>query len=90
MAWAIELSPGARRDLKQLDRQHAHRILKFLSERVTCLDDPRSIGRPMQGQQLGGLWRYRVGEYRVICSIEIERFVVLVVEVGRRREIYRV
>jgi len=89
MAWAIELSPGARRDLKQLDAQHARRILDFLRERLTHLEDPRSIGRPLHGQQFGGLWRYRVGNYRVICSIEDERFVVLVIEIGHRREIYR-
>lgn len=89
MAWRIELSPGADRDLDKLDPQHARRILRFLSERLARLENPRTIGKLLEGQELGGLWRYRVGDYRVICSIEDDRLVVLVVEIGHRREIYR-
>ena len=88
MAWAIELSPGARRDLKELDPQHARRLLKFLFERLTRLENPRSIGEPLQGQ-LRECWKYRVGDYRVLCAIRDELLTVLVVKVGHRREIYR-
>ena len=83
------MSPGARGDLKQLDPQHASRILKFLFERLHRLENPRSIGAPLEGQQFRDLWRYRVGDYRVICSIRDERLLVLVVKIGHRREVYR-
>jgi len=53
MAWKIEVSPFAERDLAKLDTQHSKRILKFLNERVAKLDDPRSIGKAMQGPSLG-------------------------------------
>ena len=78
---------GARRNLKQLDPQHARRIRKFL-ERIARLEDPRSIGEPLQGQ-LHEYWRYRVGNYRLLCSIQDERLVVLVIKIGHRREVYR-
>ena len=65
----------------------SRRILKFLYERVEKLDDPRTIGGRLQGT-LSGLWRYRVGDYRLICSLEDDRLVVLVLRIGHRREVY--
>jgi mRNA interferase RelE/StbE len=89
MAWSVELSEGADRQLSRLDPQHRTRILKFLHERVARLGDPRSIGEALHGSPLGEFWRYRVGDYRLICKIEDDRLVVLVLRVGHRKEIYR-
>jgi mRNA interferase RelE/StbE len=89
MAWKVELSPGVDRDLDKLDPQDARRILKFLYERVAHLDNPRSIGAALQGQRLGEFWRYRVGDYRLVCKIQDDHLVVLVIKVGHRREVYR-
>jgi mRNA interferase RelE/StbE len=89
MAWKIKVSPAADRELSKLDSQHAKRILKFLHARLAKLDDPRSIGKALQGSRLGEFWRYRVGEYRLICKIEDDRLVVLVLRIGHRKEIYR-
>lgn len=89
MAWNVELSESAARELGKLDAQHRSRVLKFLRERVAMLDDPRSIGKALHGSQLGEFWKYRVGDYRLICRIEDDRLVVLVLRVGHRREIYR-
>jgi mRNA interferase RelE/StbE len=89
MAWKIEVSPFADRDLAKLDAQHSKRILKFLYERVAKLDDPRRIGKAMQGPILGDFWEYRVGDYRLICKIDDDRIIVLLLRVGHRREIYR-
>lgn len=89
MAWKVELSAEADRELKKLDAQHARRILKFLHERVANLDDPRAIGEALQSSALGEFWRYRVGPYRLICTIQDDRLVVLVLRVGHRKEIYR-
>jgi mRNA interferase RelE/StbE len=89
MAWKIEISPVADRELSNLDTQHARRILKFLHERLANLDDPRSIGKALRGSRLGEFWKYRVGDYRLICKIEDDRVVVLVLRVGHRKEIYR-
>ena len=89
MAWRIEFSPVADRELSKLDPQHVRRVLKFLHERLTKLDDPRSIGKALQGSLLGEFWRYRVGQFRVICKLEDDRLVVLILSVGHRKEIYR-
>jgi mRNA interferase RelE/StbE len=89
MAWKIELSELADRELTKLDPQHSQPILRFLLERVSKLDDPRSIGKALQGSRFGELWRYRVGDFRVTCKMEDDRLVVLVIRIGHRKEIYR-
>jgi mRNA interferase RelE/StbE len=89
MAYAVEVLPSALRDIDQLNAQPRRRILKFLYERVAKLDDPRSIGQALKGSELGEFWKYRVGDYRLICKIEDDRVVVLVLRIGHRRDIYR-
>ena len=89
MAWRVEFDDGAKRDLEKLDKPMALRITRFLRERVGQLDDPRSIGDALKGSRLGDFWRYRVGDYRIICDLENQRLLVLVLRVGHRREIYR-
>jgi mRNA interferase RelE/StbE len=89
MAWKVELSAEADRQLSKLDAPQAKRILKFLYERVARLDDPRSVGQALHGSRLGEFWKYRVGDYRLICKLEDNRLVVLVLRLGHRREIYR-
>ncbi|HSY99938.1 MAG TPA: type II toxin-antitoxin system RelE/ParE family toxin [Terriglobales bacterium] len=66
----------------------SRRILNFLRERVEKLDDPRQIGQRLQGT-LSEFWKYRVGDYRLICSLEDDRLVVLVLRIGHRREVYK-
>lgn len=89
MAWKIELDRAAERDLDQLDPQIARRILAFLHDRVGQLDDPRHIGEALRGSALGDFWKYRVGDYRVIASIEDDVLRVLVVKIGHRNAVYR-
>ncbi|HTV16100.1 MAG TPA: type II toxin-antitoxin system RelE/ParE family toxin [Acidobacteriaceae bacterium] len=89
MAWQIELSSSAERDLDSLDLEIGRRVLKFLYERVANLENPRSLGQALTGSDLGSLWRYRVGDYRILCDIQDQRVLILVVEVGHRREVYR-
>ena len=88
MAWTIDYTDTAKGQLRKLDKQSARRIVDYMDERITGLDNPRSMGKALAGP-LGGLWRYRVGDYRVICDIQDEVLRVLVVQVGNRGEIYR-
>jgi mRNA interferase RelE/StbE len=88
MAWRIEFSADANRQIEKLDRQVARRIEKFLRDRVALLDNPRSIGKPLHGPRYGELWRYRVGDYRLICRIQDDRVIIVVVAIGDRKEIY--
>lgn len=89
MAWLIKIQDAAEKDIAKLDRVVAKRIIRFLRERVMSLDDPRSIGEALKGSRLGEYWKYRVGDYRIICRIEDSQITVYIVRVGNRREIYR-
>ncbi|OGW59461.1 MAG: addiction module toxin RelE [Nitrospirae bacterium RBG_16_64_22] len=89
MAWRIEFAPQTEKDFRRIDHSDRQRILHFLRERVSPLDDPRSLGEPLHGPDLGRFWKYRVGRYRVICDIQEEHIVILVVRVGHRKDIYR-
>ncbi len=88
MAWAIDYADTAKAQLHKLDQQTARRILDYMDERIAGLENPRNTGKALTGP-FGGLWRYRVGDYRVICEIQDNALRVLVVQVGNRRDVYR-
>lgn len=85
MAWRVEYSAAALKTLQRLDPPIQRRILSFLETRVT--DDPRRVGKAMQGDQRA--WRYRVGDYRLICDIQDASRTVFIVRIGDRKEVYR-
>ena len=89
MAWQIEFDPAAAKDLRKLDRPVQQRLLGFLRLRVAPLEDPRTIGEALAGERLGAFWKYRVGDWRLICDIQDERIVVRVLRLGHSREVYR-
>ena len=89
MGYRIEFDPRAEKELEKLDREVARRILRFLRERVATLEDPRSLGEPLRGPELGRFWKYRVGDYRLICHIQDREATVLVLRVGHRRDVSR-
>lgn len=87
MSWRLELSPTAAKWLRKADPQTA-RQLRGTLRALADLDDPRTKGRGLTGS-LSGLWRYRIGDYRVVCDIRDHELVILVVELDRRDKIYR-
>lgn len=89
MAWRVEFANTALRELDKLDRQIARRILAFLHDRVVVNGDPRGVGQALKGSELGELWKYRIGDYRVIVEIDDRVLRVLVVRVGNRKDVYR-
>ncbi len=88
MAWPIEYTDTAKDQLRKLDRQTAHRIMDYMDERIAASNSPRDMGQALAGP-LGRLWRYRVGDYRIICDIQDDALCVLVVRVGGRDKVYR-
>lgn len=88
MGWTIEITARARKNINNLDKQAAIRVLSFLSDRLAATDNPRQLGKQLTGP-LKHYWSYRVGDYRLLCEIKDEKLIVLVLEVGNRREIYR-
>jgi len=88
VAWAIRFTPRADQDFSKLGSGDRARVLRFLDDRIRPLDDPRSQGKALQGEY-AGMWRYRVGDIRIIVRLEYDVLVILVVEVGNRREVSR-
>jgi mRNA interferase RelE/StbE len=85
----VEIDDRAAREIRKLDGVEAQRrILGFLRQRIATREDPRRLGHALTGARTG-LWRYRIGPYRLISRIEDSRVVVLVLRVGHRSEIYR-
>jgi mRNA interferase RelE/StbE len=89
LGWEIEFHPKAERELAKLGREASRRILRFLRDHVATREDPRSLGEALTGPDVGRFWKYRVGDYRLICDIQDRRITVLVLRVGHRRDIYR-
>ena len=89
MAWQISYSATAEKQLSKLGKAVAKRIYDFLRNRIARLDDPRSLGKPLKGSQFEDLWRYRVGDYRIITHIEDDILTILVVAIGNRKDVYR-
>ncbi len=88
MAWTIEYAETARKQLRKLDKTTARRIVEFMDTRVATGENPRKVGKALRGS-LGDLWRYRVGDFRVLCDIQDGVLTVLVLQIGNRREVYR-
>ena len=89
MAWTVSYTETARKQLRKLDRPVARRLVDFLDERVAGEADPRSTGKALTGPVLGAFWRYRVGDYRIICDLQDGALVVLVLQIGNRKDVYR-
>ena len=89
MAWTVDYTETASRQLRKLDKQAARRIVDFMDDRVAGQQDPCSTGKALTGPLLGAFWRYRLGDYRIICDLQDGALRVLVVELGNRRDIYR-
>jgi mRNA interferase RelE/StbE len=89
LTWQIEFDELAKKELTKLDRQTAQRLLDFLKDRVLSRKDPRSMGQALRGSKLGEFWKYRVGDFRIIVSIQDHKMIVLVLRVDNRREIYQ-
>ena len=89
LIWKIEFDEAAKKDMAKLDKQVSKRIIRFLRERIAVSDDPRNIGQALKGSKLGNFWRYRVGDYRIVCDIQDGSLRILVVKVGNRGNVYR-
>ncbi len=88
MAWKAEWDERAFKELCAIDKQTQKNILKYLKKKIQTEEDPRRFGAPLHND-LVGLWKYRIGDYRLICSIEDNMLIVLVLRVGHRRNVYK-
>jgi mRNA interferase RelE/StbE len=87
LAWTVEVSDFAEKQLRKLDRPIQRRLIDWIEDRIDGCKNPRHFGEPLRGE-MAGLWRYRIGDFRIICEIQDQQLVVLALAVGHRREIY--
>lgn len=87
MVWTINYSDRALKSLRKMDKQNARRIVDFMDLRIAVAADPRYSGKPLKGE-LGEFWRYRVGDYRILCEIRDDELIILAATIGHRREVY--
>jgi mRNA interferase RelE/StbE len=87
MVWTVDIEHKAKRQLDKLGHQARCRILNYLYEQVQPRDDPRELGKALRHDK-SGLWRYRVDKYCIICKIEDEVLVIVVVKIGKRDSVY--
>jgi len=88
VSWDYKIAGKALKQLGKLDKQVVEQIFGYLDERITGSEDPRQWGKQLKGE-LKNIWRYRCGDYRILCQLQDEVFIVLVLEVGHRKKIYR-
>jgi mRNA interferase RelE/StbE len=88
MSYSISYSNKFDKSLDKIDNANAQKILKYLKKNIDGSENPRAFGKALAGN-LKGLWRYRVGNYRIICDIQDEECIVLALETAHRKNIYR-
>ena len=86
--WRIEIARTAEKQIGKLDGAAQSLILRFLREKLAPAADPRQWGKALHGNKRG-LWRYRIGNYRIVCDIQDERITVLILTVAHRKDVYR-
>ena len=87
MAWTIEYDHRVLKDMKKLDKTVQRKILDYFDDRIADSSDPRVFDKSLKSS-FSGLWRYRIGNFRAICRIEDEQFVVLIVRIAHRSKVY--
>ena len=87
MSWGYEITPEAARQLRELGPSAAAEIKRFLETRVKGTADPEQFGKPLRGEK-HGFWRYRVRDWRILCRLENQVMIVVIVSVGHRSEVY--
>lgn len=87
MNYTVERSYKFEKQLKKLNESIAKDILQFMYIKLENIENPRSIGKPLKGN-FQGFWRYRVGDYRLICQIQDEKLIILAIEISHRKDAY--
>ena len=87
--WTIEYDRDVLKELRKIDKQAIRRIDDYLHQRLAVQDDPRILGRPLQGSRFDSLWRFRVGDHRIIANIEDQTIIITVLKIGHRKDVYR-
>ncbi len=86
MKWQVSFDPAAEKQFSKLGRTAQQEIEKYIAKNLESEEDPRRYGKPFLSVR--NAWRYRVGDYRLVCLIQNDKLIVLVIKVGHRRDVY--
>ena len=87
-AYKVEYSERAVKNLRKFDKHTRNLIIAWIEKNLVNCENPRLHGKALLDNK-SGQWRYRIGDYRAICEIQDEKIVILVLEIGHRKEIYK-
>lgn len=85
--YSVVITPGCKKDLKKIDPYIQKMIMAWIRKNLVNCDNPRILGKALKGNHAGE-WRYRIGDYRLICQIHDDKMIILAVAVGHRNSIY--
>jgi len=88
MAWKIKYLKSIQKEIRKINKGEQKKIREYLEDRIANADDPRKFGKALKGTH-SEFWRYRVGQYRIICEIDDSEIVILVIRIGHRKDVYR-
>lgn len=88
LAYKIKFTKTAEKELSKLDKQSAQRIVRFFKDRLSISENPKLLGKQLSGE-LSVFWRFRVGDFRIICEIKDDELVILALRIGHRKDIYK-
>ena len=88
LAWTVKFSTRAVKSLKRIDRPNQELILKFMTEKVAKQPDPISLAKKLSGN-LGDFYRFRLGDYRIVCEVQNQELIILILQIGHRQNIYQ-
>lgn len=88
MSYTVEYSSNARKFIKKLDKYTKALLKSWINKNLEGCIDPFTHGKPLTADKKG-LWRYRVGDYRLICDVQQDKVIIIIVEIGHRRDIYK-
>ena len=87
MSFSVRFTEKAKKQLKKMDKQTSSLIIGWLRKNIEGCSNPRQHGKGLTSNR-SGQWRYRVGSYRIIAEIQDEEIIVLILEIGHRKNIY--
>lgn len=88
MAWTIKFTKTAEKQLQKIDKKWQSIILDYLENEISPLQNPKTRGKKLLGDK-GGIWRFRVGDYGILCDIQNTICIILVITIGHRKEVYK-
>ena len=87
MTWRVEFTEEAEKQFLKLDKYTQRVVAAWIDKHLAGTENPRATGKPSTANRKGQ-WRYRIGDYRMLCRIEDDRIVIVVIAIGHRREVY--